>query len=657
MKISGMVEPPIVAAILAPGRALGTLWVIPGTDAVPMKEETVRAAGGADAEIERFRRIARELGYALEQAAVDLDSEARTKESGIFRAHAAMAADEEFHTRVRSAIQEAELAAEQAVTQAAGDICEIFRKSTNPVFAACADDIQDIAGQIRRRLAGERMSVLDTIPEAAGQRPVIALEEIHPSLVLDGKRRGVQAFIVEYGTSFSHAAILAEAFGIPVLRVPALCELEKHTGATVALDAEDRGVLLIEPTESEMALATREHPVPECFSDRDMRRLPVKVWINIATPDEIPKGDWGCVRGVGLYRTETEFMANRAQPPSEEEQFRTYHRLFSACGDRPVTVRCFDIGGDKPVDFMAFGHNHNPQLGLRSLRLSHYHPELFLAQIRALLRAAGRRPLRLLFPMVETPEQWDEARKLTDKALSELRGAGLSVGGDLLCGFMIETPSSLWCLEDLLAMADFASIGTNDLVQFLFGVDRTNPDVAHFYQPEHPVVLRVLKRIASRARAAGKPVTLCGEIAHDPMLLPVLIGLGITEMSVPCRLAPRFAARVKRLKVEECRELAQACWKSSRSSEVRKLLSDWHGEPFAVRPPPRSAHIDPVCGMTVDPASTRFFAHVDEKPVYFCSETCLTQYLKHYETLPPTHSRLPYPDHPDLHPPRSRFQL
>lgn len=191
---------------------------------------------------------------------------------------------------------------------------------------------------------------------------------------------------------------------------------------------------------------------------------------------------------------------------------------------------------------------------------------------------------------------------------------------------MIETPSSLWCLEDLLAAADFASIGTNDLVQFLLGVDRISPDVGHFYQPEHPVVLRVLKRIASRARAAGKPVTLCGEMAHDPMLLPVLIGVGITDMSVPCRLAARFAAQAKELKIEECRELAEKCWKSSRSSEVRKLLSEWHGEQFAKHSPPKSTHIDPVCGMAVDPGSTPFFLTEGKEAVYFCSPGCLAKY-------------------------------
>lgn len=611
----------IEGTVVTPGRGAGTLFV-PG----PSFSETSADAGAesrshAETEVEKFKQGVAALQADFERIADSLQAESKSAEASIFRAHAELASDEEFYTRVSRKIEQAETAAEEAVKLVADEISNMFKESGNEILAERAADIQDVAAQIHQRLTGEKATVLDRLPEGV-QCLVVALPQLYPSTVLEGKGRGVAAYIVENGTSFSHAAILAEAFGTPVLRIEDLEMLREHWDSVVYVDAKEQSAILIEPSSEEKADFERAEEAVQSFDPDIAQSSPVRFWINIASPDEVSGLDCHGIAGVGLFRTETALISGRQEPPSEEEQFKLYRQLFETCDGRTVTVRVFDIGGDKPVNFMTFGHNDNPQLGLRSLRIFHYHSDLLVRQLRALARAAAGHPhIRILYPMVETPEQWDFVRELAEKAVSDVRG-----DIKLAHGFMIETPSTLWCLRELFSRADFASVGTNDLVQYLRGADRTSPDVAPFYQPEHPTVLRVLHRIVSRARESGKPLTLCGEMAHEEALLPLLAGLGIQDLSMPLRLVPKLAEKARGLDLESCRALADSCLKADTGQKVRQILAGWHGEELPSTSMPAGSHVDPVCGMTVAPGATPFSIDKAGRTIYFCSSACLEKF-------------------------------
>lgn len=609
--------------VLVPGRAAGRLVVV--TDPVPATSRRGEDKGPAtpEAEAARFQKAVSLLARSYRLRAEELEKNREGEEAEIVRVHAELAADLGFGNRVRQAIERFGETAEQAVLRVADDLGASFRSSGNPVIAERAADLRDLALQIQRLLGGGRSPLAAAIP-AEVQRPVVAVKELYPSLVLEGRDLGVQGFLVEVGTKFSHAAILAASFGIPILRLGRLDDLMPVRGELVLVDGQGEGLVSVNPEGPPVSAGKpREAEVRK----REAPNSPLRLWATIATPGEIRGATWDEAVGVGLYRTETLVMDHCPEPPSEIEQYRVYRRLFRACGGRPVTVRCFDIGGDKPVDFMAFGQNHNPQLGLRSLRLFRFHPELFTTQIRALVRAMqGHSGLRLLYPMVETPEEWRFANELTDRALATLRDSEPWPVGSFQRGFMIETPSALWCLDELFAEADFASIGANDLVQFLFGADRTNPDVGSYYRPEHPTVLRALKHVVSKARAAATPLMLCGEMARDPHLLPLLLGLGLRHLSVPIPALAGLAEAAAKVTIAECEDLAGACLAAADRRAVREILAEWHGEKRESSPVSSALDTDPVCGMNIDPAATPYAIVDGGRMVYFCSAACRTRY-------------------------------
>ncbi len=259
----------------------------------------------------------------------------------------------------------------------------------------------------------------------------------------------------------------------------------------------------------------------------------IRVWVSIVDPDQLETVDWTGIEGVGLYRSEALFLRYREDFPTEQEQFGVYRRLFGLAGNRPVVFRTLDLGADKPVEHMRFGPQENPCLGLRAHRLFRFHPEILVTQIRALLRAAhGGHGLRLMYPMIESIEQLRFVRGLVGTAMQSLAEEGLPFQRDFRQGVLIETPSAAWSFARLLEAVDFASVGTNDLVQYLFAVERNAANVADLYQPEHPVMLQVIQTLAEQAAAAGKPLSICGEMAADPAVLPVLVGLGVTDISV-----------------------------------------------------------------------------------------------------------------------------
>jgi len=608
---------------IAPGFAVGELHVL---DPLPGFGQTAAASiADPSVEAERFRRrvdsLAAEIGDAIER----LESESFLGEAEILRTHLVMLRDPDLHDQVLGLIRDARIRAETAVKRVLDTMAEILGGAEDPLLAERATDFRNLGMQLASHLSDQCAFDLGKVMDGS-PRLVLAVRELLPGLVLRAMEQKVAGFIVASGTSLSHGAILAKSFGFPVVRVASLDAVRLHLGRLV-LVAGSGGEVLIDPTEEELKAQRPADKVASPF-------LPIagapraRVWVSIADPAQLAAMEWAGIEGVGLYRSETLFMLHGDDFPGEPEQYAAYRQLFELAGSRPVVFRTADLGADKPIEHMRFGPQDNPCLGLRAHGLFRYHPEILITQIRAVLRAAhGEHQLRLMFPMLETVDQLRFVRALVDQACQSLEADGLPFQRDYLLGALVETPSAAWSFGRLLREVDFASVGTNDLVQYLFAVERNTANVAEFYRPEHPVVLQVISDLAQQAAEAGKPFGICGEVAADEAMLPVLVGLGLRDFSVVPGVANSVNRRLHTLNEEACEWLARECLAACTGDEVLSLIGRDASSATRVKPAHREETVDPVCGMLVRIDDTPYVLHHNGVPRYFCSRHCLNRFV------------------------------
>jgi phosphoenolpyruvate-protein phosphotransferase len=603
---------------IAPGRIEGRLCELYPQGRLAREEG---AFARPEEEARHFRREVAQLARELRGSVQQLEAEAMWAEANIMRTHVALLEDNHFHHRVRELIEIGRQPADEAVEQVLQEVTAAMNDSGDARMAERAADLRDLAEQLTDRLLGHGVDMVEAV--AGVESPILAMPELLPSAVLKARSVGVRGFVVMRGTTLSHAAILAKSFGLPVGRVTALEELEAARHPRIVLDA-DNGRIILEGPEVERSTAARAAAgkpaaVPE---------LPVKLWLSVVDPDQLQGVDWTGVAGVGLYRTETLFIQQGRDLPDEQTQAAVYRRLFEACGRRPVVLRTADLGGDKPVASVSFGPQENPYLGVRAHRLFRFHPEILTTQVRAaLLAAAGEHRLRLMFPMLETLDQWYFVQHLVRRAVNSLREEGAPMPGDFEQGLLVETPSAAWGFREFLDVVDFAAVGTNDLVQYFFAVERDNANVAQLYRPEHPLMLRLLSRLARLARWAGKELSVCGEIAADPAMGPLLMGLGIEHFSISPPQLDRVRQTLASTSLQDSRQLARRCLKCRTADQVRELLGlPAIGDLETPAVLPAGQAVDPVCGIILQTAESDFNLLVDGRRYYFCSRRCLRRF-------------------------------
>jgi phosphoenolpyruvate-protein phosphotransferase len=612
--------------IISPGRASGKLCFVDfAIDAIVRKINIPQ--GQVAGEIEKFETGVRSVVEDLNHRAGKLEKDSFVEEAALVRAHAMMLEDRGFRKKVREEIETNRLPADIAVEHVLQELAVVLEKSEDPVFAQRADDLRDIGLHLRKKLSGADTSVMDRFVEGVSD-PVIAVRQLLPSMVLEANSRNIRGFVIQQGSSLSHAAILAKSFGLPVIKVRNLYELGIRDHETVLIDAVT-GTLIINPGREEAELATG---LPE--SARRVRKragLPVRLWANIVDPAQIDRKCKEETAGIGLYRTEFIFMKERDDFPDEDEQILTYSPLLDKCGDVPVTVRTVDIGGDKILPYFSLGPQENPYLGLRAHRIYRFHPEIFITQVRAILRAAAKtRGLRLLYPMIESLDDLLFVQDLLNQALSSLRKEGLDHSGSFQQGIMVEVPSAVWNLKELSEHVDFMSVGTNDLLQYFFAVDRNTVNVHGPYQIENPVAIRMMKGIVDVAKQSGKSLTICGEIASDLYFIPLLVGLGFEDLSVDLHAMPAVGEFLSSLDVPACRELAQKCLQAESTPEAGALLDAFCLARRGARAQAEQdvpEFVDPVCEMAVRPEDARWRVTKDNKTYYFCSKRCRDRFL------------------------------
>ncbi|HYM96958.1 MAG TPA: phosphoenolpyruvate--protein phosphotransferase [Candidatus Sulfotelmatobacter sp.] len=548
----------------APGRVAGPIWRWPEDLPVSDVHEPASPDGAA-------LRCALELVRSqLSAAAAKLREAGAANEAGIIDAQLLVLDDPAFTEVAFSAIARG-VAPAQAVQSALDPFIMMLLQSPDPVFRGRADDLRDVARQLCVALRGGSGAAPN--PE----RPsIVVARDLAPSQTAGLDQNQVLGFATEMGSATAHTAILARALGIPaVVGVSGLLGTVRE-GQMTLLDG-DLGCLILDPPPEAVEVAARRSarsiendPWPAIT--RDGHRI--EVGCNVAGLEDARRAAAAGADGIGLLRSEFLFLG-RDTLPDEQEQVELLTQIMRILEGRPVILRTLDVGADKRLPALAQPSEANPALGVRGLRLELLRRKDLLAQqLRAAIRVARDFPIRVMFPMVATVAEVREAKVIFEKASQEL-----GVVASLQIGVMIEVPSAALAAEALAREVDFFSLGTNDLTQYVFAADRTNPELAHLADSLHPVLLGLIQTVVDGAHRHQKWVGVCGEMASDPWALPLLIGLGVDELSVHPPLVAQVKARVRGLKRGDCTRAAGEALELEDGQQVRGLLSRQRLEP------------------------------------------------------------------------------
>jgi phosphotransferase system enzyme I (PtsI) len=506
-------------------------------------------AGEVEAELEKFGEAVGVLAGRISETAERLRQSGNEDEAGIFDFHAEMAEDPELASAVEERVKNLE-SPEAAVLAAGEEYAAEFAAMEDEYLSARADDVRDVTRQISAELMGQSGSGF----EALHTPSVVLARSLAPSDTARIPKGMALAFVTAEGSRTSHVSIMARAMGIPAVVGVGDALSGALDAETVAVDGTE-GSAITNPdretvarfeemsqalAEERTALARFRHVEARTA---DGRRIEVAANLGSASEAEDAL-EWGA-EGVGLFRTEFLFM-QRDDLPSEDEQYDAYSAVVHAFGGKPVIIRTLDVGGDKDLPGVDQIHEDNPFLGWRGIRMSLDTPDLFKPQLRALLRAAVHGDLKVMFPMVVEAGELRAAKGTLDEARAELEREGVEFG-EIETGVMIETPAAAICAADLAAESAFFSIGTNDLVQYTLAADRGNERLRRLQGADHPAVLALIRQTCEAAEEADIPVGVCGEAAGEPQLIPLLIDLGVTELSMSAPSIPRAKKVVSEL--------------------------------------------------------------------------------------------------------------
>lgn len=507
----------------------------------PEPERTSISKDEVDQELRRFGDAIQAVVGKISGTVDALHASGDEDEAGIFEFHVEMAEDPELASAVGERVKNLQ-SPEAAVLAAGEEYAAEFAAMDDEYMSARADDVRDVTGQISAELMGQATSGFEALHEPS----VVLAQSLAPSDTARIPKGMALAFVTAEGSRTSHVSIMARSMGIPAV-VGVGPNLEEAFGAkTVAVDG-DEGSAITDPDEDTVArfekaskdLAEERAALDEYryveASTSDGRRIEVAA--NLGSASEAEEAlEWGA-EGVGLFRTEFLFM-QRDELPSEDEQYEAYSTVAHAFGDRPVIVRTLDVGGDKNLPGIDQIQEDNPFLGWRGIRMSLDTPRLFKPQLRAILRAAAHGNLRIMFPMVADVEELLAAKEMLRECRAELEAEGTGMG-EIETGVMIETPAAAVCAAELAKESAFFSVGTNDLVQYTLAADRGNERLRRLQSADHPAVLALIRQTCEAAESAGIPVGVCGEAAGEPAMIPRLIELGVTELSMGAPSIPR----------------------------------------------------------------------------------------------------------------------
>ncbi len=523
------------------------------------------------------------LGNARQNATKQLRELANQVASQIGETEAALFEAQAMFLEDAVLVQKAEAAIDSGMNaeQAWHDACDYFASQleamSDETLRARGADVRDVGRRVLEILTGAQATL------ALTKQSIILARDLAPSQTAMLDKSKVLAFCTAEGGPTSHTAILAKALGIPavvglgdaVLDIPdeTFLLVDGNTGALASNPTTDLIAGFEQRILADSEKRQREHEMAsQPAITRDGHRI--EIVANVGSVDDARLALQQGAEGIGLLRTEFLFL-NRSQPPDEQTQYSAYRTILDLMGNRLVIVRTLDVGGDKEVSYLDFGHEANPFLGYRAIRISLDHPDDFKVQLRALLHAGAGHDLRIMFPMIASLEEVHKAKGLVAEAQMELQSAGKEMAEDVQIGIMVEIPSVALLAERFAREVDFFSIGTNDLTQYTLAAERGNKRVSHLNDPCHPAVLKEIQQVVLAAHQAGIWVGVCGEMAGDSQAIPILLGLGVGELSMSPRQIPSAKQVVRNWSLADAQELTRHALELDGADAIRQAVSEF----------------------------------------------------------------------------------
>jgi len=538
-------------------------------------------------EVQRFETAVHEAAERLKAIKSQIDAHHPLEDHAyILDTHILLLKDRMFYEGTKKYIASELVNAEWAVSETIARITVAFDTIEDEYLKERARDIHFVGERVLRILMGiASHTKIHQLPPNS----IIVAHDLSPADTAQIKRDNVVGFAIDMGGKTSHTAIMARS-----LKIPAVTGLENlnrraQTGDTIILDGST-GIVILNPDPETIFRYRGLRDVFRKYQDslmtfgrlpavtRDGRRS-VRIMANVEFIDEIEIAVNHGSEGIGLFRTEYLFLG-RKDLPSEAEQYEAYSRVLSYHKPNPVTIRTLDVGGDKIAANLNVPHESNPALGLRAIRLCLSRKDLFKTQLRAVLRASVHGNCRMLIPMISCLSELLATKEMIEEVKSELRAAGVAFDPSMKLGLLVEVPSAV-AIADLLAKeVDFFSIGTNDLIQYALAIDRVNEQVNYLYDTLHPAVLRLIRHVASVGQARGISVAMCGEMAGDPVNVPILLGLGLDELSMHALAIPMVKKLIRSISMDECLDLTRQAFEMQDAREIHGFLERWIRDRF-----------------------------------------------------------------------------
>lgn len=532
-------------------------------------------------ELDRVKQAVHDAKQTLREVSMRMPK-GMTDASPILEAYEMMLTDPTLHERVERRIRHEKKCAEWAVSEASEEIVAMFgpanpAESTDAYIVERRHDIEFVCDRLLRALVGDTGQHAVRLDEPM----IVVARDLSPADTASMVREPALAFVTCVGTRTSHTSIMARALEIPAVVGVADALAQIRTGDMLVVDGLT-GLVTVHPTEQSIRDARTRSEQHLAFARRLLSArhkpcltadgVPVALKANVELPAEaILAVDHGA-QGIGLYRTEFLYI-DRTTQPGEDEQYEVYRAIVEAVSPQPVTLRTFDIGGDKFASTFQMPAEMNPALGLRAVRLALRQPEVFLTQLRAMVRASAHGDVRIMVPMVASMHEMREVRRLLNQAIEHVRARGLSFEEHIPLGMMIEVPAAAVMADVFAREAEFFSLGTNDLVQYALAIDRASQSLAAQASPFNPAILRLIKTVTDAGKHHERPVSLCGAMASDPLAACLLVGLGLRDLSMEAAAIPEIKEAIRRLTVAEAEAIAQQALECDSAEAVEEVLA------------------------------------------------------------------------------------
>lgn len=564
----------------SPGICIGKAYLVDreGVHLVkryPITEENVLS------EINRFKNAVKNAsdGHAAIIASLNSDL---SDQLDILEAHMALFKDKMLYGKTIDTIKTDRINAEWALKKVLRQVKRMFMKVNDPYLKSRVTDIVQVSEEVMRHLIGAQDIKISDI----NKRVILVAHDLSPADTSQIQLELIKGFVTDRGGKDSHTGIIAKALGIPAVMGLGNATHNVENDDIVIVDGLS-GILIVNPEEDTLftyeerralyeelqATRARESHLPAVTLDGQQFQL----MANIEMTEEVVSVRDNGAKGVGLFRTEFLYI-DLKRFPLEEELFDKYKELVDLLSPMPITFRTLDINGDKVLPYMKNAEEENPALGLRAVRFCLKRPEIFITQIKAILRVSAFGKIKLLIPMISCVEEIIKVKEIISLAIAELKEEEKVFNGDTPLGIMIEVPSAVIIAEDLADYVDFFSIGTNDLIQYSMAIDRRNRQVAHLYNPMNPAIIRMVQMVVHAAKKKNIEVVMCGEMAGEPFNLPVLMGLGLTRLSMNPMAIPAIRQMVTRLDSNDTRKFVDEIIQIGQVSEIIKLVKERYGK-------------------------------------------------------------------------------